>query len=148
MANLQPHFGEVAGVVAGKRFHRRDDLRRSGLHRQPGRGIDASPEGACAVVFAGGYSDDSWDPREAWYTGEGGQDTRGRQVRDQKLVRGNRALKVSLDSGKPVRVIRKIDKGIGDFEYVYEGLYEVSEYRYDASKDGPKVFRFLLRKKS
>jgi hypothetical protein len=146
MTGLQPHFGEVAGVVPGQRFHRRDDLRREGLHRQPGRGIDASPEGACAVVFAGGYSDDSWNPSEAWYTGEGGQDTRGRQVRDQKLVRGNLALKTSLDRRKPVRVIRKIDKGISDFEYVYEGLYEVSDYRHDASKDGPKVFRFLLRK--
>jgi hypothetical protein len=79
------------------------------------------------------------------YTGEGGQDTRGRQVHDQKLIRGNLALKRSIDSRKPVRVIRKVEDA-RDFEYVYEGLYEVAEMRYEPSTDGPKIYRFLLRR--
>jgi hypothetical protein len=119
-------------------------LRLSGLHRQPGRGIDASSEGAAAVVFSGVYADDVWNGNEAWYTGEGGQDRRGRQVRDQELTRGNLALKRSLDENRPVRVIRRVDRG-DDYEYIYEGLYEVCDLRFEPSKAGPKIYRFLLR---
>jgi putative restriction endonuclease len=138
-------FGEIAGVKSGQRFRRREDLRKAGLHRQPGRGIDASREGALAVVFAGVYPDDRWGEHEAWYTGEGGQDRRGTQVRDQKLDRGNLALKRNVENRRPVRVIRKIDN-LTDFEYVYEGLFSVEQYVSEPSEDGPKVYRFLLKK--
>jgi hypothetical protein len=142
-----PVFGEIPGIATGQRFRRREDLRTAGVHRQPGRGIDATREGAVAVVFAGGYVDDAWTEQEAWYTGEGGQDQRGRQVHDQQMSRGNSALKRNLDTGQPVRVIRRVDKD-DDFEYVYEGLYGVVDLRYEPGKDGPKIFRFLLRKEN
>ena len=138
-------FGEVPGILVGQRFHRRDDLRKAAVHLQPGRGIDATKEGARAVVFSGGYVDDVWNSDEAWYTGEGGQDRRGRQVHDQELAGGNLALQRSLEMGKPVRVIRQIAKG-DDFEYVYEGLYRVAESRFESGRDGPRVYRFLLRR--
>jgi hypothetical protein len=147
MAAQKPVFGKIPGTNRGDRFKRRAEIRLAGLHRQPGRGIDGSAEGAVAVVFAGGYIDDVWDSREAWYTGEGGQDRRGRQVHDQQLVRGNLALQRNVESGLPVRVLRRVDKG-GDFEYIYEGLYAVEDCRYEPGKDGPKVFRFLLRRKA
>lgn len=69
-----PVFGDVPGVLPGGRFHRRDDLRRAGLHRRNQHGIDWTSEGALAVVFSGGYADDEWSEDDPWYTGEGGQD--------------------------------------------------------------------------
>lgn len=138
-------FGEVAGTEPGQHFRRREDLRKAGLHLQPGRGIDATREGARAVVFSGGYPDDAWEADRAWYTGEGGLDRRGRQVHDQELVRGNLALQKSFEKSLPLRVIRQIETG-EDFEYVYEGLYLVVEARFESGKDGPKIYRFLLKR--
>jgi hypothetical protein len=144
-AKLPAGFGEVAGIAVGQRFPRRQDLHAVGIHLQPGRGIDATKEGARAVVFSGGYADDVWEPEEAWYTGEGGLDRRGRQVHDQELVRGNLALQKNLEKSLPLRVVRQVEKG-EDFEYVYEGLYMVVDWRFEPGKDGPKVHRFLLRR--
>jgi hypothetical protein len=138
-------FGDMPGVQRGSRFHRREDLRRAGLHRRTQQGIDWSSEGALAVVFSGGYADDEWSEEDPWYTGEGGQDApRGRQVRDQELTRGNLALERSYRAGLPVRVIRRISTG-EDYEYRYEGLYHVVDSRYVPGRDGPKVYRFQLR---
>lgn len=143
-----PVFGEVQGVEPGSRFHRREDLRRAGLHRRTQQGIDWTSEGALAVVFSGGYADDEWSEHDPWYTGEGGQDApRGRQVRDQELTGGNLALERSYRAGLPVRVIRRVPAG-DDYEYVYEGLYHVVDRVFAPSRDGPKVYRFRLRRES
>jgi len=96
------------------------------------------------VVFSGGYSDDVWDPDEAWYTGEGGLDRRGHQVHDQELIRGNLALQRNIEKSLPVRVVRQVETH-DSFEYVYEGLYQVVDSRLEAGRDGPHVYRFLLR---
>ena len=90
-------FGEVPGVHAGQRFHRRTDLRTARVHLQPGRGIDACRDGARSIVFSGGYVDDVWDSENPIYTGEGGRDQQGRQVRDQIMVRGNLALRKNME---------------------------------------------------
>jgi hypothetical protein len=136
-------FGAVSGVQSGAIFHRREDLRASGIHRQPWRGIDWTDEGALAVVFSGGYRDDAWDVDAVWYTGEGGQGGHRKQVRDQRLIRGNRALRNNIDKHIPIRVARRVKQG-KDFSYRYEGLFDVVECRLEASKDGPKVYRFRL----
>lgn len=99
-----------------------------------------------AVVFSGKYVDDVWSESEAWYTGEGGQDAKGRQVHDQQLVRGNRALRRNIEAGLPVRVVRRVETG-DNFEYTYEGLYDVVDFKFEPSRDGPKVYRFLLRRR-
>ncbi len=139
-------LGNVPGARPGSRLHRRDDLRRAGLHRRTQQGIDWTSEGALAVVFSGGYADDEWSEEDPWYTGEGGQDApRGRQVRDQELTRGNLALERSYRAGLPVRVIRRISSG-EDYEYRYEGLYHVVDRRYVPGRDGPRVYRFQLRR--
>lgn len=97
-------------------------------------------------MFAGGYVDDLWSEDDPWYTGMGGQDTPGgRQVRDQEMTLGNRALMTNIREGLPIRVIRKIGRG-SDFEYLYEGLYYVVDHTYQPGRDGPKVFRFQLRR--
>ena len=139
-------FGELPGVRQGQRFRRKQDLRNAGIHRQPQRGIDWTPEGALAIVFSSGYADDSWSAEEAWYTGEGGQsEPGGLQVADQELVRGNKALVANFHEGLPVRVIRRSERG-GDYEFVYEGVYYVVDYTYGPGRHGPMVYRFLLKK--
>jgi hypothetical protein len=142
-----PLFGHVPGVTIGQTFHRRVDLQRAGIFRSLQQGIDFSSEGALAVVFSGGYVDDEWSDEGPWYTGEGGQDViGGRQVRDQELVRGNMALMRNLRSGLPVRVIRKIFHANGDYDFAYEGLFHVVDHMYSPGRDGPKVYRFKLRR--
>jgi putative restriction endonuclease len=138
-------FGHLPGVSRGRRFPRRSDLQAAGLHRGSQGGIDWCSEGALAVVFAGGYVDDHWSEDGPWYTGMGGQDTRGRQIRDQEPTLGNRALLTNLREGLPVRVIRKVEMA-GDFEYVYEGVYHVVDQTFQSGRDGPKVFRFQLQR--
>ena len=140
-----PLFGEVTGTYQGQRFKRREDLRAAGLHRRTQGGIDWTSEGALAIVFAGGYAEDSWSETDPWYTGMGGQDRPGgRQVEDQVPTHGNRALLRNLRDGLPVRVIRRVGTG-ADYAYQYEGLYHVVDHTFGPSKDGPRVFRFQLR---
>ena len=110
------------------------------------QGIDFCAEGALAIVFAGGYIDDEWSD-DPWYTGEGGQDVPGgHQVLDQELVRGNGGLMRNLREGLPVRVVRKVLRPDGDYGFVYEGLFHVVDHTYSPGRDGPKVFRFKLRR--
>src|SRR5260221_3172331 len=77
-------FGDVPGLSAGRSFRRRSDIQAAGLHRSSQGGIDWCSEGALAIVFAGGYVDDHWSEVAPWYTGMGGQDTRGSQVRERE----------------------------------------------------------------
>jgi SET domain/SAD/SRA domain len=63
-------------------------------------------------------------------------------VRDQELTKGNAALKMNMDVGCPVRLVRKLEGGGNT--YMYEGLYQVADMKFEPSSDGPKVYRFLL----
>lgn len=49
-----------------------------------------------AIVLSGMYEDDLDNAEDVIYTGQGGQNLTGnkRQIRDQKMERGNLALKV------------------------------------------------------
>lgn len=146
-AAVGPLFGDVPGVEPGDRFHRRTDLREKGVVRVLRQGIDYCPEGALAVVFSGGYADDTWSDEDPWYTGEGGQDVPGgRQVEDQELVRGNRALMQNLREGLPVRVVRKLTRPDRDYEFVYEGLFHVVDFTYSLGRGGRRVYRSQLRR--
>ena len=51
------------------------------LHACRGTGPEAD-QGAYAIVLAGGYADDEDEGTSFWYTGEGGQEAKGRQVGD------------------------------------------------------------------
>ena len=140
-------FGEVPGVLPGHRFRRRRDLRDKGVVRVLQQGIDYCSEGALAIVFSGGYSDDVWSEDDPWYTGEGGQDAPGgRQIQDQELNRGNRALMQNLREGLPVRVVRKVRRPDRNYEFVYEGLFHVVDVMYGPGREGAKVYRFQLRR--
>ena len=83
-------------------------------------------------------------------TGHGGQDGRGRQVRDQEVSdSGNAALKISFEEQLPVRVIRGSGgdpKWSPPKGYRYDGLYLVSRFWEAYGLDGYKVCRYLLER--
>jgi len=119
------------------------------MFRSLQQGIDFTSEGAVAIVFSGRYVDDEWSEDDPWYTGEGGQDVvGGRHIKDQELVRGNLALMRNLRSGLPVRVIRKVARQNGDYDFKYEGLFHVVDQMFSPGRHGPKVYRFRLRRAS
>ena len=113
-------------------FATRLELSRAGVHRQTQAGIAGSgKEGADSIVLNGGYADDEDYGDLVIYTGEGGQDQKGRQVRDQQLTKGNLALKLSCENELPVRIIRGkngADAWSPNDGYRYDCLYQVVRY--------------------
>jgi hypothetical protein len=141
------NHGHIPGVPVGARLRGRGEAAIVGIHTQMMRGIDSRQGGSCfAVCMSGGYVDDeeSGDSDgRLIYTGEGGQ-KEGRQVADQKEERGNAALMQSYASGEPIRLLRGGPIKGGGAEYYYDGLFKCTGYTYEASKDGPKVYKFTL----
>lgn len=143
-------FGEIEGVDLGEWFQDRSAVRAAGLHRHGQAGISGNyTDGADAIVVSGGYKDDRDHGDWILYTGQGGRDDTGRQVQDQSLTRGNRALVLSEERGLPVRVIR----GAGGDPahspatgYRYDGLFSVLRHWVEDSLDGPLIYRYELRK--
>jgi putative restriction endonuclease len=99
-----------------------------------------------SIVISGGYEDDEDFGDSIIYTGQGGQEA-GKQVKDQEVSRGNKALIFSEDHGSPIRIIRGAG-GDPRFSptsgYRYDGLYLVSNHWFEKSKNGPLVIRFEL----
>jgi hypothetical protein len=87
-------FGPIPGYPPGSHFASRRELFDAGIHRQLQAGIVGSDtEGAESIVLSGGYEDDEDYGNLIIYTGEGGRDAQtGKQIADQVLTRGNRAL--------------------------------------------------------
>jgi hypothetical protein len=142
-------FGHISQHPVGTSFDSRAAVRQSGLHRHDMAGISgAYDEGADAIIVSGGYGDDVDLGDEIIYTGQGGQEN-GKQVRDQELTRGNRALVISENLGLPVRVIRG-SGGDPQFSpstgYRYDGLFSVVEHWQESSHDGPVIWRYRLVK--
>jgi putative restriction endonuclease len=143
-------FGEIEGFPEGSIFDSRLALSWAGVHRPTQAGISGtSLEGADSIVISGGYEDDVDNGVEIIYTGHGGNDPEtGKQIGDQHLDRGNRALAVSKEQGLPVRVIRRTKKASASSspEYSYDGLYKVINYWSEKGKSGYIVYRFHLVK--
>src|SRR5438128_2484993 len=110
----------------GSTFRTRAELSKSGIHRPTQAGIGGSSvTGAESIVLAGGYEDDEDLGDTIVYTGEGGRDSSsGKQIGDQKLERGNLALRVSMMFGQPIRVVRH-EKTAG---YRYDGLFRIEDF--------------------
>lgn len=151
MANYR-HFGEIPHFPEGSIFDNRKQLSDSGIHPPTQAGISGSKyEGADSIVLNGGYIDDvdNWDT--VIYTGHGGRDANGRQVRDQYLIdSGNAALVISYNLALPVRVSRG-PKGNLQWSplsgYRYDGIYYVKSYWLEKGLDGYNVCRYELIKK-
>ncbi|XP_019421210.1 PREDICTED: histone-lysine N-methyltransferase, H3 lysine-9 specific SUVH6-like isoform X1 [Lupinus angustifolius] len=145
-------LGSVPGVEVGDEFQYRVELNMIGLHRQSQSGIDYLKHNgkilATSIVASGGYADDLDNSNVLIYTGQGGNVmSSDKEPEDQKLERGNLALKNSSEEKNPVRVIR----GYGSMDgrpktLVYDGLYLVESYWQDMGPHGKLVYKFRLRR--
>jgi putative restriction endonuclease len=136
-------FGELPGIMPGASFASRKEVSEVGLHGPWQSGIHGTAkEGASSIVVSGGYVDDRDLGGTIIYTGHGGRDAgSGRQVRDQSLDDpGNAGLVTSCLENLPVRVI----KGASGGPYVYEGLFQVTDYWSKPGADGYRVWQFKL----
>jgi putative restriction endonuclease len=144
-------LGPIPGVPEGASFANRRVLAQSGVHRQIMMGIAWGANGGPAesVVVSGGYEDDEDWGDTLLYTGMGGNDGAGRQVRDQALDRGNLALVRSLEWRTPVRVIRGANHDSSHSPASglrYDGLYRVSDAFYEPGRSGFRVWRYVLER--
>ncbi|KAK7406321.1 hypothetical protein VNO78_07944 [Psophocarpus tetragonolobus] len=147
-------LGIVPGIEVGDEFQYRVELIIVGLHRQTQSGIDyVKANGmilATSIVASGAYADDLDNSDILIYTGQGGNVmSTDKEPEDQKLERGNLALKNSIEEGNPVRVIRGFESIDGKCKtYVYDGLYLVESYWQDVGPHGKLIYRFRLRRKT
>lgn len=134
----------------GDWFRSRLELSQAGLHRPTRAGISGTAaEGADSIVLSGAYEDDVFSDEEVVYTGHGGRDPKtGKQAADQVMTERNRALLRSLETGLPVRLLRKVPHPTdaeGTDVFRYEGLYTVVKTATDTGKSGFQVLKFWLR---
>lgn len=156
----QPIIGTVPGVEVGDEFRYRVELAIVGLHRPFQGGIDATKKAgisvATSIVASGGHNDDMDSSDVLIYSGSGGNPAGPDKPReDQRLERGNLALKNSIDTKTPVRVIhgsKEMKPGSSHdarpklvSTFTYAGIYLVERY-WQEDPDGYSVFKFQLRR--
>jgi len=137
-------------------FIDRTDLAAARVHGRPAWGIHGTKtEGAYAIVLNGGYEDDDDRGETITYTGHGkghnksavsGQYS-GIQQGDQDWTQGNKAMKISSITQKPVRVIRGPDANelyAPTEGYRYDGLYQVISFQEEIGRAGHRVLKFEL----
>jgi hypothetical protein len=102
--------------------------------------------GAESIVLANQYEDDEFGEDEIRYAGNGSRDPKtGHQVADQVATGTNLALLKSQETGRPVRVLRKVLHHDGREVYRYEGLYRVTAAAYQTGKSGFQIYLFTLQ---
>ncbi|XP_059657656.1 uncharacterized protein LOC132304123 [Cornus florida] len=153
-------LGPVPGVEVGDEFQYRVELALIGVHRLYQAGIDYIKQGkdiiATSIVASGGYADDLDNADVLIYSGQGGNPSGpDKKAEDQKLERGNLALKNSISSQNPVRVIRGFKETKASNSdarakivatYTYDGLYTVQRYWQEPGQHGKLVFKFVLHR--
>ncbi|RZC59388.1 hypothetical protein C5167_006691 [Papaver somniferum] len=160
----EKQFGALPGVEVGQQFLARCEMVALGLHGHWINGIDymstsyADKEKykgytfplAVSIVISGQYEDDVDNADDVVYTGQGGNDLKGsgQQSGNQKLLRGNLALKHNVDNHVPVRVIRghKSKHSLCGKVYTYDGLYKVVNYWAEKGISGFTVYKFRLKR--
>ncbi|MGD3108541.1 caspase, EACC1-associated type [Streptomyces sp. YGL11-2] len=136
-------------IYPGRRFSTRRQAHEAGVHRPLHSGIGGTRKtGAESIILSGGYKDDEDHGDVIIYTGHGGLDQAGNQVRGQSLDdSGNAALVTSYLEGLPVRVIRGwqiASRYAPSKGYRYDGLYRVTSYGSKTSLDGFLIWQFRL----
>jgi len=161
-------YGHIPGIQVGKTWRSREDCSRDAVHGPLRAGIHGTAEdGAYSIVMSGGYEDDDDNGDVFIYSGQGGRDystdklskTRGKgkhwaapQSTDQDWTRGNRALQVSSQTKKPVRVVRgRLSNGTTSRYappegYRYDGLYKVTKAWQETGKKGHMMCKFRLER--
>lgn len=151
------HFGDQPGTQVGKWWRTRMECSQDGIHAPTVAGISGnSEEGTWSVALSGGYAEDIDFGYSFSYTGCGGRDLKGTaaqpknlrtapQTFDQTFTALNAALKRSVETAQPVRVVRGF-KNPSPFApkegYSYSGLYLVTKAWLDVGDAGFKVTRF------
>lgn len=157
-------IGHLPGIDVGYQFYSRAEMVAIGFHSHWLNGIDyiGKSKGkkdenqkyilpvAVAVVLSGQYEDDLDNADNIIYTGEGGHDLLGSKLQqeDQVLVRGNLALKNSMDQSLPIRVVRghkNVDSYSGKI-YSYDGIYKVVDTWADKGCRGHLVYKYRLER--
>ncbi|XP_024927605.3 histone-lysine N-methyltransferase, H3 lysine-9 specific SUVH5 [Ziziphus jujuba] len=159
--NVSKQIGPVCGVEVGDRFSCRAELKVVGLHHQFICGIDHMEKDgkilATSIVDSHRYENVVKSSSVMVYSGEGGNTVfPGKQPNDQKLVKGNLALKNSFEARTPVRVIRSFHilkesivlgtsgKKIDGKVYIYDGLWYVDGYWKGKGRLGNDVYKFKM----
>ncbi|WCJ40240.1 Histone-lysine N-methyltransferase H3 lysine-9 specific SUVH4 [Euphorbia peplus] len=158
----EKRIGDLPGINVGHQFYSRAEMVAIGFHSHWLNGIDfmgciySKVYGnytfplAVAIVLSGMYEDDLDNAEDVVYTGQGGHNLTGnkRQIRDQKMERGNLALKNCVEQDTPVRVIRGHESAssYSGKVYTYDGLYKVVQYWAEKGISGFTVFKFRLRR--
>ncbi|KAJ7910642.1 PUA-like domain-containing protein [Mycena leptocephala] len=142
-------------------FADRADVFEAGLHGHPLAGIFGTKNdgGAFSIVLNEGYEDDEDRGEIIIYTGEGkGKPEAGQAPKPGKNTQqgsqdmkspGNAALKMNVETGYPVRVIRGPNGAIKYSPlkgYRYDGLYSVERAYMEEGKAGFKMCRFELKR--
>lgn len=151
--DIEKVLGPICGVQVGDKFKFRSQLQMVGLHCQSQSGIDYTmieeKNLAISIVDSHRYLNESRSSDMLIYSGQGGLGFLGRKSppEDQKLERGNLALKNSMVEKTPIRVIRKFDWLRDNKEvFVYDGLYIVDEFTQSKGVKGKIVFKFRLKR--
>jgi E3 ubiquitin-protein ligase UHRF1 len=152
-------FGEVGATTNGHWWEGRMHASRDGVHAPVVAGISGNEKVGCwSIALSGGYEDDVDEGYCFTYTGSGGRDLKGTkdkpknlrtapQSSDQTLTGLNMALKVSCDTGNPIRVIRGF-KGHSKWAprsgYRYDGLYKVVKHWEETGASGFLVYKHIF----
>ncbi|KAF9781005.1 PUA-like domain-containing protein [Thelephora terrestris] len=133
-------YGSIPGIEVGEWWPTREACSADAVHAPWVAGIASGKDGAYSICLSGGYEDDVDEGYAFTYTGSGGRDLKGTKTAPKNLRTApqssdqtfdnnfNKALKVSTETGKPVRVVRgfKNRSQYGPEEgYRYDGLYQV-----------------------
>ncbi|KAF8265136.1 PUA-like domain-containing protein [Lactarius quietus] len=154
-------FGHIPGVEVGTWWESREDCSNDAIHAPWVAGISGSDKGAYSVALSGGYEDDVDMGDYFTFTGSGGRALRGTKTNPKNLRTApqssdqsfehsfNKALKISSETRKPVRVIRgfKLSSPYAPFEG-YDGLYTVEKaWMEEGLNDGGYlVCKFAFRR--
>ncbi|WP_202596083.1 YDG/SRA domain-containing protein [Ensifer adhaerens] len=148
MAGSEVTFGHPEGVNVGDTFDNYKQLNAEGVHRSNQGGISGTEhDGADSIVISHGYPDDVDLGDEIIYTGHGGQNKSGKQIKDQEMTRGNLALVRNQLEGIPVRVIRgpaRNNPSAPISGYRYDGLYLVESHWHEIGSAGFRIWRYRL----
>ncbi|KAG0147154.1 hypothetical protein CROQUDRAFT_132689 [Cronartium quercuum f. sp. fusiforme G11] len=152
-------FGHQIGVEVGDWWDARMSCSQAGVHAPPVSGIAGNEtEGCWSVALSGGYEDDVDLGYAFTFTGAGGRALSGTaknpknlrtapQTFDQEFTSLNAALRTSVQTKKPVRVIRGF-KNHSPFApeegYRYDGLYVVERCWRELGQAGFQVCKFAF----
>ncbi|GAA5827042.1 hypothetical protein JCM11251_002219 [Rhodosporidiobolus azoricus] len=152
-------FGAIPGVKVGTRYGFRMEASTDSVHAPVVAGIAGGTEGCWSICVSGGYEGDVDLGERLTFSGSGGRDLKGVPGKEKNLRTAaqssdqtwenplNAALKKSIRTGKPIRVLRGF-KGKSCYApvegYRYDGLYVAAKYWQDVSDKGLKICRVAL----